>query len=198
MIIFLTILGLIFLLFLVVIFYNYKISFVAKKDSIYAHVDLIFVDILFRKKKKKQQVIIKLLGFFKIKRNIKKDSAKYDPNYDRIFYVVEFFFSHIKKILGFLTIERLGVHITAGFEDYYMLSQINVFNILLNNYLPGGLYCQFIPDFEKTTFEMIGKGQMIFHLNRFIWFFLKLFFVPATYLGVYEYYRYSKSVKSEK
>jgi len=189
----LSMLILIFLFLVLIIFYNYKISFVAKKDSFYAHVDLIFVDILFRKKKKREQVIFKILGFFKIKKNLKPDGAFYDPNYDRIFYVVEFAFKHLKKLLGFLTIERLGVHINAGFDDYYMLSQINVFNILLNNYLPSGLYCQFTPDFENTTFEIMGKGKIIFHLNRVLWFLVKLLFVPATYLGVYEYYRFYKS-----
>ncbi|MCK9224019.1 MAG: hypothetical protein M0R46_04370 [Candidatus Muirbacterium halophilum] len=180
----------------VLVFYPYTVYFTGDINKYFLMCDFFIVDLLFRKNKKKTVLKLKLFGLFIIfeKKTGKNKVKKYDPDYERIYFVISFFIRHILSLLKIVDIKKLGVEIKIGFREYYILSQIHIFSIIFNNILPDGIFCVIEPDYEKELFDYQGKGEITIYLWKIFWFFIKLLFHRATWSGIYEYYRYYKKI----
>ncbi|MFW5782773.1 MAG: hypothetical protein ACOCWO_05740 [Candidatus Muiribacteriaceae bacterium] len=181
---------------ILVIFYPYSVYVHAEGVKRFLiHIDLCFVDIFYIVRGRRKKIRISILGMYTMSGRRRKRKG-YTPDLERLFFIAGFLCRHLKKILSFISIRMMGLDILLGISEYYLLSQIHTSCILLNNILPGSMYVNLLPEYEKEVFRFAGRARAVFHLNRLIWFFIVLLFHPATYLAVWEYYRYNKKQKS--
>jgi len=176
----------------ILLFYPFSLSIVGSKKFLFIKTDLLLADFYMEKKDNSIKKYIKILGIYRY--NLEEsEQSFYNPDYNRIYFVISFIIRHLKRIFSFVNIERLGIDLCVGIEDRYMLSQFASFSIMINNYLPDGLYVNFVPDFEKNNFVFYGRGKFSVRLINIFLFIIILFIHPATYAGLWEYYRFRKS-----
>ncbi|MGM0606891.1 MAG: hypothetical protein ACQESP_00600 [Candidatus Muiribacteriota bacterium] len=180
-----------------ILFYPYTLVFLVNYNIVFIKLDLFVFDFFYINDNSGERFFLKFFGLFKknLKKS-KKNSVKeknYSLNIERLYYIINFFLKHIYRFIKVVNIKKLGVDICIGLDNKYLLSQLNIFNIMINNILPDGVYTYFEPDFEaEEKIIFYGRGKLTLSLIKLMQFLLITVVHPAVYKSLFEYYKYSK------